>query len=610
MKRSAVLLVSLFLFSNLTLAQTPPKVPVNVTDEILVTASAVPETVESTPASVTVITKKDLDDRAARDIADALREVPGVAVSRTGSLGKTTSLFLRGASSKQTLVLWNGVEINDPYFSGYNFGQFSTAGVERIEVARGPFSSLYGADAVGGVVNIITTGGGDHTQVDLAAGGRGLMNGVVSVSQSGFYATAEHRQDNGFAPNDNDRQNSLVSGFTHATQSYSLGLAGRFANYDLGVPRNTDLFATKYVPTLHHREHGKEWQLAIPVTAELAKVHLEARVSETRREDSNEDPDAGSFGDTRSQRRGAHLSARIATPLGIIVVGGDAERAEAKNRDSFGLDLDTHNRNSNAFFVEDRITHQTGAGRLDVSLGVRRDHYATFGSETSPRAAVAWSVNGQKFRAAYGEAFRAPQIGELYLPFFGNPDLHAERSRSEEIGYDRYFASGAAFSLTAFRNNYRDLITYDLVQSRFNNIGEARSRGVEVTASDRRGPWNAGVTYTYLRATDESTGEPLLRRPKHSGALSLGYDFGHADTELVVTRTGSRADVLEISPFGTVTNRAYTKADVTVRWNRGVFVPYVKVENVTNTKYEEVFGYPSPTRRALVGVRYTVGGGK
>jgi vitamin B12 transporter len=237
---------------------------------------------------------------------------------------------------------------------------------------------------------------------------------------------------------------------------------------------------------------------------------------------------------------------------------------------------------------------------------VRRDHYTTFGSETSPRAAAAWSFDGNKFRAAYGEAFRAPQIGELYLPFFGNPDLHAEHSRATELGYDHYFTRGAMLSVTAFHNNYRDLIVYDLVQSRFNNIGQARSRGVELAASDRRGPWLAGLSYTYLEAIDQSTGQQLPRRPKHSGSASLGYDAGTANLELVVLRTGSRPDVTDLFPFGTVTNKAYTTADFTVRWNHGAAQPYVKIENLTDTKYQEVFGYPSPKRRAVVGLRFTV----
>ena len=578
-----------------------------LSETIVVTASALPEKVGSTPASVTVITKKQIDAQAARDVADVLREVPGLSVSRTGSLGKTTSVFVRGASSKQVLVLWNGVEINDPYFSGYNFGQFSTVGVQRIEIARGPFSSLYGADAVGGVINIITSGGSDHTDLDVSAGGRGLFNGIASLQQT-FGATtlslaADHRQDNGFALNDNDRRNSIVGALTFApANTLSIGLTGRASNYDLGVPRNTNDTATAYVATPHHRESGSEWQLALPVTADFGAIHAELRLSENRRDDRNEDPDAQSFGATRSTRQTIHLSARRTTAIGTVVAGAEGEKAEANNHDSFGLDLDTHHRSNNAVFVEDRFSR----GPFELSAGARYDHYDSFGSETSPRIGAAWSLNGHKIHAAYGQAFRAPQIGELYLPFFGNPDLHAERSRSAELGYDRFFGSDGVFSITAFRNTFRDLIIYDLAANRFANVGLARSRGVEVAASDRRGPFTGSLTYTFLRAIEESSGAPLPRRPKHSGSLELGYTRGAGSAELVVARVGSRADVNDLVPFDNVINRAYTVADITFRLNVRAFEPYAKIENLTNTRYQEVFGYPSPTRRALLGVRYTV----
>ncbi len=149
MKRLSVVLLSffapLFAFAQSTIQ---PK----VTNEIVVTASAVPETVSSTPASVTVVTKKEIEEQNARDIADVLREVPGLSLSRSGSNGKATSLFSRGANSQHTLVLWNGIEINDPFFSGYDWGRFSTTGVEQVEVVRGPFSAIYGSEAVAGVV--------------------------------------------------------------------------------------------------------------------------------------------------------------------------------------------------------------------------------------------------------------------------------------------------------------------------------------------------------------------------------------------------------------------------------------------------------------------------
>ena len=570
--------------------------------QIIVTASKVPETVESTPASVSVITKKEIDKQAARDVADVLREVPGLDVSRTGSFGKETSVFMRGASSKQTLVLWNGVEINDPYFSGYNWGQFSTAGVERVEVVRGPFSSLYGADAVGGVVNIITTGAAPHTDFDFAAGGRGLYNGVASYGTANFNIVAEHRQDNGFALNDNDRQNSLLGSATFApSPSLQIGVAGRGANYDLGVPQNVNDLGTAYVVTPHHRENGNEWQLAIPITATLGAIHTDFRVSQSHRRDDNEDPDSQTFGTTVSSRRDAHLSASASTPIGTLVGGAEVERSDAQNNDSFGDNVDRHDRNSQSLFAEDRLSR----GALELSAGVRYDHYDTFGSQTSPRIAGAWMRGGNKFRAAYGQSFRAPQVGELYLPFFGNPNLRPERSRSVEVGYDRFFNRDAVVSVTAFHSTFRDLIDYDLAANRFGNIGEAKSNGVEVAVMDRFGPFSATLTYTYLQAIDASTDEQLPRRPRNSGSLVLDYERGPAIANLVVDRVGSRPDVEDLAPFGTVINQAYTLVDLALHWRMARVEPYAKLENLTNARYQEVFGFPSPSRLLIAGVRYS-----
>jgi vitamin B12 transporter len=190
-----------FLFTAPLIAQTQ-----SVAETIIVSASSTPESVESTPASVTVVTREDIENREARDIADVLREVPGLTLARTGSSGKTTTLFIRGGSSKQALVLWNGVEMNNAYFSGYNFGQLSTAGVERVEVIRGPYSALYGSDAVSGVVNVLTTPQRNGLDVDVEAGEKGLVNGAISgaMVNGGWTAhgTAERRSDDGFAEND------------------------------------------------------------------------------------------------------------------------------------------------------------------------------------------------------------------------------------------------------------------------------------------------------------------------------------------------------------------------------------------------------------------------
>ncbi len=595
-----------FLFVLFLAAATPQK----ISDRIVVTASDVAETLESTPAAVTVVTKKDINERAARDVADVLREVPGLAVSRTGSPGKATSLFTRGAASTQTLVLWNGIEINNPYFSGYDWGRFSTAGVEQVEVVRGPFSALYGSDAVAGVVNVLTAPAGTGFRAEVQSGGHGLRNGLVDGSwvsgASHFSAALEHRDDDGFAPNDDFRQNSgnVVWRFA-PSKSFSLGLAARATSYDLGIPFNLNATATALVPSLQRRQNGNERQIAVPLQQSFGAFSYDLTLSEARNRDDFRDPE-DSFGvvdaSTESRTRRARLTTRTTTSsFGTIVAGGEIERARVDDVNNFGVNLDGLTRRSHAFFVEDRAKF----GPVELSAGIRYDRFDTFGSETSPRVAVALVRGGTKWRAAYGEGFRAPSVGELYYPFSGNRNLEAERSRSFEAGYDAPMGASGLFSLTAFWSRYRNLINFDNTTFAFANIGRARSDGLELGIDEQvTRSLYTHLAYTFLhRDEDEATGARLPRRPKHSGALTLGWRNGGLDANVSIVHSGARADVLPVFPFTSATNGAYTTVDANVQLRAGRLTPFVKIENLRDERYEEVLGYPSAGRRAVVGLR-------
>ena len=595
-------------------AVAPQPTPPTVQQEIIVTASALPEDVEETPASVSVITREDIEKREARDVADVLREVPGVTIARTGSPGKETSLFLRGGSSKQALVLWNGVEMNNAYHSAYNFGQLSTAGVERVEIVRGPFSALYGSDAVSGVVNVLTTPSHNEAGVDVEAGEHGLVNttahGALAHDRWSANATLEHRTDDGFLPNDDFKSTSILGGATFTPNANaSIGVLARYSSYDLGIPRNVNGFGTAFVPTPNRREEGWESQIAVPIHFDLGRMIYSVRLTENHRKDDYADPD-GAFGPenahTDAVSRAADASVRTKTAVGTITLGGEYAHSNVDHTDSFGLDVDSRDRDSRSLFVEDRVSIAAGNGAsFEIAAGLRHDHFDTFGSELSPRIAAAWVRNGHKVRAAYGQGFRAPAIGELYSPFFGFPDLQPERSRSIEVGYDRYFNHGT-FSTSLFDSDYNDLIFYDIAAGHYANINTARSRGIELGATHSIGALSASLSYTYLDTDDESTGEELLRRPRHSGSLALGYDFAKFAAELIVQHTGARLDVTDLFPYGNVTNEARTIADFTLRWTAAAFAPYVRVENLTDERYEEVFGYPSAPRRFSAGVRYTI----
>ncbi|MEO8034872.1 MAG: TonB-dependent receptor [Acidobacteriota bacterium] len=614
----SVLSSFLFFLSTAVLAQTAvdPTAPQALADEIVVTASALPETIESTPAAVTVITRQDIERRSARDIADVLREVPGLSVSRTGSSGKATSLFTRGAGSTHTMVLWNGIEIDNPYFAGYDWGRFSTVGVEQIEVVRGPYSALYGSDAVAGVVNILTAPKKTGLRGKFETGGRGLRNESVegswvgSVIQAG--ASYEHRNDDGIERNDDFSQNS-ANGFArwNVTRTFSLGVAARQTTYGLGVPLNLNADGTALVPSINRRQTGSERQLSIPIQQTMGRFGYEVTLAESRRRDDFRDPDdpyGYISGSTTSRTRRARLSTHTVTTLGTIVIGGEYERAVVDDVTNFGPNLEGDRRLEQSFFIEDRLSRELASGlRLELSLGVRRDRFDTFGSQTSPRVAGAVIVGAAKVRAAFGGGFRAPSIGELYFPFSGNRDLRAEHSRSGEVGIDYVSRTWGTLSATLFRGQYRDLITFDNKSYAFANIGRATTQGVELgwqheTASNRY----SSISYTYLPTAEDGAGARLARRPKGSGSITVGARSGSLDSSVTLVHAGAREDVLPVYPFSPAPNKAYTTIDANIQWHLGRIIPYAKLENLTNRQYEEVLGYRSPGRRAIFGVR--VGG--
>lgn len=605
-----------FLLLTATAVSAQQSASPSYSQEIVVTASGISESRETTPSAVTVISREEIERRAARDVAEVLREVPGVTVARTGSPGKVSSVFIRGGNSQHALVLWNGMEINNPFFSGYDWGRFSTAGVERVEVVPGPYSALYGSDAVSGVINILTSTDRTFLTADVAGGENGLFNGALSgaLSRGALSANAsiESRTDDGFEPNDDFQQESALGGFRwKISPTASGGIQARYTSYDLGVPRNVSSDGTSFIPTPERRQEGSEFQLLAPFSFRAGGIDFEARLSRSDRDDLYSDPE-DAFGITWSRTESttdrAQLSARRPTRSGTWTVGSEYENANVDDRTVFGANLDARGRESVSFFAEDRLTVALrGGASLEIAAGARYDDFDSFGSELSPRIAAAVHRGPHKIRGAYGQAFRAPSIGELYYPYFGNPALKAEHGRSAEVGYDGFFRR-VTFTATLFRADYDDLIVYDNVRNAFGNVGAAKTRGIEVGLSGHViGGWSAAGSYTYLDTEQESTGETLLRRPRHSGTLSVGYDRGPFRALLVGLRNGSRADVTDLYPYSRVTNAAYTTADLTVDYDLGAFTPYVKVENVTDENYEEVFGYPSPGRRLLAGLRYSLG---
>lgn len=567
-------------------------------DAITITATAEEERVTEVTATVDVHASAEIADRQAGQVADLLRTVPGLDLVQAGSAGKATSLFSRGTNSSHTLVLWNGVELNDPYLGGFDWSTLSTDGVERVEIVRGPYSALYGSQAVGGVVQLVTRRGGPETGLGEARleGGsdRYLRAGAAVGTRLAGTAVdlfGHARQGEGEVENDgyDGSEVDLAVDHTFASQA-TLGALIRRAASDVEVP-----FDYAGQPSPRREQRFDTTSIAVPFAWTDRVWHLAAQASRTATDLELADPnDPFAASRARANREQARLAVRRSVGPEIeATVGGDWDRQEVRSEDAFGPALSDQMQRTWAAFAQAAWSR----GPLRVDAGIRRDDNDAFGAESSAKLGVAWAIaTDWRLRATYGEAFRAPSLADLYYPGFSNPGLEPERSRSYELAVEG--GTGAwRTTLALFQNNLENLIEFDFATFVPQNLGRARARGLEGSVAYRRGIADARLVATRLDAENLETGGPLLRRPDWSASLVLFVRPGNWTVGAVARHVADRVD------FGDVPLDAYSTVDLSLaRRIAGRWEPFVRVENLFDAKYEEAAGFPAPGRGARAGV--------
>jgi vitamin B12 transporter len=565
----------------------------------VVTASLAEEETSDLPASVTVLTEREIADRQATQVQEMLRTVPGVIGASQGSPGKLTSFFLRGTSSTQTLVLWNGIPLNDPSFGGFDWAFLSTDGVERIEVVRGPFSPLWGSEAIGGVVQVLTRAEGSGRTVRLEGGQDGYRRGGFSLGAGGdgpaHLDLAGHlRRGDGQLPNDfYDGEGVLGRLGGSPWTGLDLGVMGRWNHAEIGLP-----FDFLGNPSPEQTSRRESTEIALPVTWSRARWEVEAQLYRHTSNLLTQNPDVGARDEVDIERRGGRLvvTHRFGERL-WVAGGGDWKREEGTTASSFGGGLDGDSQRTVSAFAQ---VHAL-AGPVRIDVGARRDDNDVFGGETSLKLGAVWALSDHtRLHASWGEGFRAPSLGELFFPGFGNPDLEAERSTGVEVGLD-LDRGPWVLQLTAFDNDLENLISSAPPLFLPFNVGRASTRGLEAGAALNRKAVSARVWATYLDTEDLVTGEPLLRRPEWSGSLVVTWRPASDWTLDTVGRwVGSRTD------FGGVGLASYTTLDVAAAWQASRHLePYARVENLFDEAYEEAAGFPAPGRTWVGGLALT-----
>ena len=599
---------------------------------VVVSATRVPTPALEVASSVTLITAADIEARQERTISDVLKDVPGLNVVQTGGPGGVTSVFIRGTNSNHTKVLIDGIDVSDPSNStgAFDFGQLLTPDIERIEVLRGPQSGLYGSDAIGGVINIVTragTGpmtlaagleGGSFETFNQAARLSGSQDAFhYSVNATHFHAGATPVTPLDLLPPGEARNDDYDDNLTLSTklgydvsQNFDLGLVVRYTDIQLhttgedfppplfaGVPaaEQTTAATDEYFTRL--TAHALSFDGLLDQTLGLAYSHLRTSTVEPQT------PAALNTG----ERRKADWQGNFRLTRGVtLVTGAEYERDEIEQP----IDASVHIGSGYAELQSQLGSHWFSA------LNVRYDDNSRFGGKTTWRFAPAWviSESDTKLKASVGTGFKAPTLSELYQSFppffFANPDLKPESSTGWDAGFEQGLASGAVrFGVTYYYNRIHDLITSDVTGTTYANIGEATTDGIESFIS-----WQAlrqltlRLDYTYTEATDEVANQELLRRPKHKGTLLAQWQATSAwQLSLDVLAVGSWVDgnrdfsIPRLDAPGYVTVNFATSYEL-----NGHLTVFGRINNMLDRRYENPIGFQQPGIGAYAGLRVTL----
>ena len=604
-------------------------------DTILVTAGLTPIEQEKSGRAYTVITGEHLEKNQVRYVADALRQVPGFAVSRTGSYGGVTQIRVRGAEANHLLVLIDGVEVSETSNGEFDFGSLLVDDIDRIEILRGPQSAFWGSNATAGVINIITKRGERNGYKGTArseAGTDGTFFGSAGLSGGGenydVALSAAFRRNDGFNisdfghEEDGDRNTTLNGRFNaDLAPNFSLDSTLRY------VDRKSDVD-----PQDGRVIDGGDWTTTEEFFGSIGATHvaLDGALTQKARftgSDTHRDNYASTFGGSRFWDDGNRYNAtyqasyKFDTP-GFLGAQHQLTGGYEWERETFAPSHlnETLLREANSVVGEYR-----GAflDQLHLNAALRRDFNDEFEDAETYSLSGAWLVpgTGTRLHGSLGTGVTNPtfyeQFGYIPSTFIGNPNLKPEESFGWDIGieqsfFDRYLIADITYFNQDLTNEIAIVYDSNFVGTPINRDGKSKRQGVEVSATlDLQNGFTATATYTYTDATEQTSehGPRLeeVRRPKHTGSLGLAYVFYDDRARVFADAdfSGRQKDTEYVSfPYDRVTLGAYTvlNAGGSFKLNDHLEI-YGRIENLLDEEYEEVYDYNTPGRTAFIGLR-------
>lgn len=618
-------------------------------DTVFVTASMIPAEAYTIGNAISVLDEEYIERRQNPVVSDLLRSVPSVAVSRSGGPGQLTQIRMRGAEGNHTLVLIDGVEANELNFNGeFDYAGLMAVGIERIEVLRGAQSALYGSDALGGVINIITKSGhpgfrfegsaeggsfAERQATALVSGGTDRVNGVFSA---GYFGTDGLNLSRFGTEKDGARTFTFSGkGMAQVTDNFRIDAVGRYVT----SKNDTDAQDFNWPPTpteglvIDTLDVQKNRQFYGRVQGELSLfddhwVHQAlVQYADTKREYINPSNDlTGNHG--QRLKFAYQNTVNFQTPSFLdadhhVTMAFQREEQDFVNRGAVpdALENQEQSEPQNSYIGEYRVGF---ADQLFLSAGVRHDDNRMFKNATTYRLSAAWQFKeiGTRLHASHGTAVTNPGFFEMFgfFPafFLGNPDLKPEESRSFDVGIEqKLFDDKLVLDVTYFHANLENEIVTVFDFNTFltmvdNLVGTSQREGIEVMMSAQlTDNLSVGGSYTYTRSR-QPDGSPEVRRPRHMGSLNANYAFaaGRGNVNLDVSYNGKQLDneFASSTPESVVTLNDYVLVTLAASYRlTDSLEVYGRVENLVDQNYEEVFSYRSPGLGAFAGLRVKLG---
>ncbi|HVR80485.1 MAG TPA: TonB-dependent vitamin B12 receptor [Luteimonas sp.] len=582
-------------------------------DQVVVTATRTAVTVDQSLAAVEVIDHEQITRSQATSLQELLRGRAGINLSNQGGAGKLTTLFLRGSESDHVLVLVDGIRIGSSTSGLAAFQDLPLALIDRIEIVRGPRSSLYGSEAIGGVIQVFTRRdtGAIKPRFALTAGSHDLRQvsvGIGGGSARGWYGIdAAYQRSDGINACNVATPTPWAGCFIAVPQPDRDGYRNRSLSLRGGVNATDALtFEGHALRAEGHNDYDGDFVDNSDVVQQVVGGSARWRASDA----FNLQLTLGRNVDASDNFLGATPMGYFSTDRDSATLQGDVTLAQDQLL-TLGLDwlhdrvdsdtvYDETARGNRAAFAQ----YQGRFGAQDLQAALRRDDNDQFGSHTTGSAA--WGMgfgDGWRVTASYGTAFKAPTFNELYYPFFGNADLRPESSRTWEAGI-AYRAARYHWRLDSFSTDVDDLIAYDASIFLPNNIDHARLRGAELGFDSSFAGWRIDASASWLDPRNRSgyyEGNLLPRRARQNARLDLDRSFGNFRIGLTGIADGARFDDLantrRLGGYATLDVRAeYT---LTPDWSL-----QARLANVFDRSYETAAFYNQPGRELLLTLRY------